>query len=110
MKLSRTARLDLGRERELLRVQIEAIEMVLGENSSLEDFSLRDAIRKVLAESPRGLKPMAVTQKMDESGFTGNIGTKTSLLTRVRNEMWRMAQTGELVSERGVYCPRPRVA
>ena len=60
-----------------------------------------DAIRVILTQHPRGLKPAEVAGFMDRGGFE-NKGA-TPLPTRVRNELWRMASKGALRSVKGRY-------
>lgn len=58
---------------------------------------LRDALRQALADAfPRGAKPAAVTAHLEKKQSFDTDGAKTDLGTRVRNELWRMADRGEL--------------
>lgn len=117
--LSRATRKELQAEQDRLRRRLSAIDQILVEeagflrqsapeagNGRFAELGLREAARKVLEAAPKGLKPKAVAQGMEELGFRGTTEATTSLLTRVRNELWRMAKKGELRSVRGVYSLR----
>lgn len=115
--LSRTTRKELQAVRDVLMRRLNAINQILAEdagfphqsapdagNGHFAEFGLREAARKVLEEAaPRGLKPKLVAERMEQLGFRGTTEATTSLVTRVRNELWRMAKKGELRSARGVY-------
>lgn len=55
--------------------------------------NLREAIAAVLAKHSAGMKPVAVTRTLEESGYS-HTGA-TSLALSVSNTMWRMARAGE---------------
>jgi hypothetical protein len=64
-------------------------------HGSLADLGLRDAIRNVLAQTGRRLKPAAVVKMLEAGGFQAQEG-KTDLKMRVSNELWRMAKRKHL--------------
>jgi hypothetical protein len=70
---------------------------------ALAGLGLREAARVVLKEFPRGLKPNLLAIQMEQHGFKSETDAKTPLVTRVRNELWRMAKKGELRNQRGTY-------
>ena len=121
--LSEATRRELQGELDRLRDRAEALEKILNEshmpgrpsvsmstspNGSLAGMGLREAARKVLESFPRGLKPLGVAAQMEVRGFQSDTEAKTPLVTRIRNELWRMGKKGELESNRGVYRVRRR--
>ncbi len=123
---SEATRRELEAERARLRRRLEAIDQILTEegavrrhaapegqatmaegNGQLAGLGLREAAKKVLeAAAPKGLKPMVVAQRMEDQGFRSMTNATTPVVTRVRNELWRMAQKGDLRSVRGTYSLR----
>jgi len=124
-----STRRELEGERERLKRRMSAIDQLLAEDKidhlnavvmgspevaangngddGFSDLGLRDAARKVLEDNNgRGLKPKAVVERMEALGFKSQTGATTPLITRVRNELWRMARRGELRSNKGAYFAR----
>ena len=65
-------------------------------------LSLSKAVSKILSETGGALKPKQVVSAMAARGYPDESGTP--LATRVRTQMWRMAERGQLnKTGRGVY-------
>lgn len=79
-----------------------------GSQSGQGSIGLRDAVKRALGASDRGLRPREVTSHLVESGF--HYSANTPLATRVANELHRMVKTGHLRRTRGgLYgLPRPK--
>jgi hypothetical protein len=73
-------------------------------NGDLAGLGLREAARKILESAPvGGLKPKWIAERMKALGFEDSPSATTDLITRVRNELWRMGKRGQLRSTRGFY-------
>lgn len=120
MALSEQAILELRRERERLRRELEAIDMLIGASdpqpvkaakavrptvvstggNSSQRTGMRDLIRSTLTRD-RGLTPEEVVAEIAAKLPSGEY--KTDLFTRVRNELYRFTRNGETRRTRGRY-------
>ncbi len=67
------------------------------------ELGIRDAIRAVLRDAGKGLRPKQITAKLRSEGYEINNSNKTSLATRVGTEAWRMGRTGQLFKRGSAY-------
>ncbi len=113
MPLSAATKHELKDELESLVRRAEAIKQILASEpgsdvlpsvpssgNGFRKLGLRDAIRTVL-QGRSGLEPKTVTAELKSRGYA--VEGKTSLATRVANEMGRMASAKELAREEGRY-------
>lgn len=112
-------------EQEVIELQLTAVEKHLGNNSggsitltakgvtdsplpvkmtrslSLKGMGFREAVRTIIRNSDRSLRPKEIADRMKRSDFeyTG----KVKLYTRVGNELSNLKKAGEIRRNKGLY-------
>ena len=64
-------------------------------------LGLRDAIRQALGLNPKSLRAAEIREVIVDGGFVYR--GKTDLTTRIGNDCWKMAKSGELINQKGRY-------
>lgn len=64
--------------------------------TAFQQLGFREAIRTVLREARRGMKPAEVTDELRRRGWESDAAQKTSLSTRVSNDLFRMKRAGKV--------------
>lgn len=86
----------------LIASQIENKGSSAQAESSYANLGLRDAIRRVLFDAGRAMRPKEVTAILSRTGYSGE--GQTDLSVRINNEMWRMAKNKLLAKTKpGLY-------
>ena len=66
------------------------------------ELGIRDAIRAVLRDSGKGLRPVQITDKLRRERYDAD-SNKRDLASRVGTEAWRMGRTGQLTKRGSAY-------
>jgi hypothetical protein len=119
----RSQQQQLSAEEEVIELQLTAVELQLGNNvasrlplrgnsksedSRQGDFMLilkgmgfRDAMRAVMRDSGRGLRPKDIAQALRRSDF--EYTATVNISTRVSNELYNLKKAGHVKRNKGLY-------
>lgn len=107
---------QLAAEQEVIELQLAAVEKDLSQKNasstfftakklngqlSLKGMTFREAVRTIIKNSDRSLRPKEITSKLQNSDFeyTG----KVDLYLRVGNELGNLKKTGKIRSHKSLY-------
>lgn len=111
----------LTAEQEVIELQLTAIEKQLDKNGassislaavshtplqsngqpSLKGMGFREAMRTIMKNSGRGLRPRDIIREMERSDF--DYTASTDLSKRISNELYSLKKAGNIHSNKGLY-------
>ena len=80
-----------------------AITTVIENASPLAGVGFRDALRIILNDATKGLRPRDIASELTRRGF--RYEASTDLSTRISNELYRMKKSGHVKKRGNLYYP-----